>query len=465
MANDRVVDFDLANERVVISTILKSPEARSRVRRQLNADDFGHPPHQVLFRATMALGQAGLTFSEDTIADLARGHDFGGYAYLRAVLADYEPTRNIDYHVARVRADAVKFRLLGETLPAIAAACEDPEAPPEKVASLLTHAAQQAGQGVPRSNLSGDSLVEGYYQTLRYRSAVGGVVEGTGFSVLDSSLIAGLGPRAMSIIVARPAHGKTTMVANILRNRLLAGRPTWCGAWEMEPEDYLDKIVAIQTNIPAALLLREPGRLSGQERDDVIDIVERFRDERIIEFQKNPFVDLPRSKDRFFDYNDRNMDIFEAEVERASGAGKAVFFLDVVGKMLPDRRPDPLTYATVRLRSIAKRYAVHICLVHHLSRDGAEGRPTLETIKGSGAFEEEADLVLGLDRPILRASPAKRAKTEDYLDVHVLKQRNGPAPLCVRFRFQGGIFTLSDEQPIDLTMLEREDSGSDRNFG
>lgn len=462
--SNRVVEFDLANERVVIATMLKSPEARSRICRLLVAEDFGHAPHQVLFRAASALARGGLAFGEDTIADLARGQDFGGFTYLRSVLAEYEPTRNIDYHVARVRADSVKYRLLGEHLPQLAEVLEDPASTPDRVSAMLTTALQLAQQALPRSNLSGSALVEDYYQTLRYRVAVGGILEGTGFPLLDNSLVAGFAPRTISVMAARPAHGKSALVANILRNRIRLGRPTWCGAWEMEPTDYVDAIVAIETSIPAAMLLREPGRLREAEKDRVQQVVEKLRDDRLIEFQKDPFPELPRSKDRFFNYNERNLDVFEAEVERASATGKAVFFLDVVGKMLPDRRPDSLQEALRRLRGIAKRYAVHLCLVHHLSREGAEGRPTLENLKGSGAFEEEADLVFGLDRPIMRAGPAKRPKMEDYLDVHILKQRKGPAPLCVRYRFHGSLFLVTDEQPVDLTMLERDDGAEERSF-
>lgn len=444
--------------------MIKSAEARSRVGRMLTAEDFGHPPHIVLFRALVALARAGLAYSEDTLADLARGSDFGGYSYIRALVSEYEPTRNIEYHVGRVSSDAFKLKMLDEVLPELAELCEDPASAGERITNLLNNAAQRSGQAALRAPLSGEALVANYYQTLQVRNALGGLIEGTGFPLLDSALVAGFAPRTFSIIAARPGHGKTTMVANILLNRLLHRKPTWCGAWEMEPEDYLDMMISNSTGVPAAVLYRQPGSLPQDVKDRVDEIIDLFRDDSVIEFQPNPFVGLPRPKDRFFDYNERNLDLFESEVERASVEGKAVFFLDVVGKMLPDKRPDSLSVAMTRLRSIAKHYAVHVCVLHHISRDGADNRPTLETLKGSGAFEEEADLVIGLDRPIQRASPAKREAMTDYLDAHILKQRKGVAPVCIRYRFVGTQYRMTDEMPVDLSMLEKEDTTGDREF-
>jgi len=36
----------------------------------------------------------------------------------------------------------------------------------------------------------------------------------------------------------------------------------------------------------------------------------------------------------------------------------------------------------------------------------------------------------------------------------VLKQRKGPAPACIRYRFDGPRFALSDEVEVDLSSLE-----------
>lgn len=186
----------------------------------------------------------------------------------------------------------------------------------------------------------------------------------------------------------------------------------------------------------------------------VTTAVERFSDRRLLRIERNPFSELPKP-DKPWLANPMRIDHLEAVIRREAGQFP-LFVLDVVGKLLVDRRPDAISEALVRVREIALGAQVHVMLVHHLNRDAAEGRPTLEGIKGSGAFEEEADLIFGIDRPILRASAGRRRKMNDVLDVHVLKQRKGPAPLCVRYQFDGARYLLTNEVEVDVAMLDKD---------
>lgn len=454
----RVVEFDLANERVILGTMIGSPESRRRLSHDLRPEDFGDPRHQVAFRGLTKLAKAGLAWSEDTFAELVRGEDFGGWSYIRQVQKDFDPNKNLDFHIGRLRLDSLKFAVLKDDLPNLSGLCEDPQAGTDRLLAASRALMGRVERHGERFVLGGDSLVDGYYSTLRLRGAVGGLVEGTGFPLMDRALAVGFAPGTLSVAVARPGHGKTTWLANLIRHRVAAERGTFVCGWEMDADDYLDMMVAAETGIPAIDLVRRVRELDARTKKIIEEAVERYRRRDLLEIEENPFPRLERPKDRWFDLNARNLDHFEATVSRASES-KSFFALDVVGKMFANRDPDKIGEALVRIRGMAKAYGVHILLLHHLNRSGAEGRPTLETIKNSGAFEEEADLIFGLDRPILRASAARRRKTEDVLDVHILKQRKGPAPVCVRYRFDGSRYALGGEVEVDLSMLDREENG------
>lgn len=451
----RVIEVDLANERVVLATMIHDANLRKTLVRDLDPDVFGDPKHNVLFRALSLLSRRGLTYSEDTIAEIAKGSDFGGFTYLRALTTDFESTPNLQFHIERLRVDACKLKILQNELPAIVEACEDPTASPDKIDRVLVAARNRITRIGQNEISGGKKLVEGYYATLRMRKLVGAVVDGFGLPILDSVFIRGFAPGGLSIIAARPAHGKTTLLSKLIIHRVRTGKGTHVCGWEMERDDYFDMIVSSQTGIPSALLSNAIESLSDEQYESIVRVTEELGDEDLLTIEENPFVKLERPKDRWADLNERNMDHFEAMVERVSRT-KTLIAVDVVGKIFHDRRPEKIAEGLIRIGYMAKRYQVHMLLLHHLNREGASDRPTLEGLKGAGAFEEEADNVFALDRPIKRVSPGRRRKMVDVIDVHLLKQRKGPAPICVRYRFNGACFALTDEQDIDISVLEGE---------
>ena len=362
--------------------------------------------------------------------------------------------------VERLRLDSVKYELMKEDLPAMVEACEDPTSPPERLLSLFRSGVARLERQGRRFTTGGPDLVKSYFETLRVRRLVGMQSEGFGFHILDSTLVLGLSPRSpLSVIASRPSFGKSTLVANLIRHRVRSAKGVYVCGWEMAKEDYIDMMVAQETGIPGAVLVNAIDSLSDEQKLQVAAAAEVYGDADLVEFEENPFTKLEKPASRW-DYNDRNLDHFEGSLAHASKTGKTLVVVDVFAKMLRDRRPDSISEALVRSREMAQAYGVHVCLCHHLNRESASGRPTLEGLKGSGAFEEETDLVFGLDRPILRASAARRRKMTDHLDIHLLKQRKGPAPVCVRYRFDGSRYSLLDEVEVDLAMLEGdEDEG------
>lgn len=452
---ERIVEFDLANERVVLATMAQEPGARRRLVRELRAKEFGDPKHQVIFRALQAMDKGGLKWSEDTLRDLSGQDDFGGFEYVRALLEEYEPARNLDYHVERLRLDAVKFMIMRDDLPEIAGACQEPKAPPAELARLLRGAAARVEHMGRDFSLRGQDLRAEYIETLRMRRAVGNHVEGTGFRILDQGLTRGFVP-GLSVVTGRPGHGKSTWLANLIRRRVDQRRATYVCGWEMSRDDYLDMMVSGETGIPGNDIALRLDELTEAQQREIFESIKRFTDPEIpMAIEESPFFHLPKPE-KHWEFTERNLDYLEMVISR-NADDFPLFAIDVFNKMIPDKRPDTIAMALVRIREMARGHNVHVMLLHHLNREGAEGRPTLQHIKGSGAFEEEADLIFAMDRPILRASPTRRRKMHDVLDVHVLKQRKGPAPFCVRYQFDGSRYSLSGETELDISILEHED--------
>lgn len=452
---ERTIEVDLANERVVLATMIHERADRRRLSLDLDPDEFGDEAHREIFQALRKMARQNLEWSEDTLVELAGSADrIGGFELLRAIISEYEASPNVDYHVERLRLDSAKFRLLQTTLPELTEGCQEPATTAAELASIMRKEASRLDHASRRFSRRGKRLRDRYYEELRYRNLVGAVVEGSGFPLLDRGLTRGF-ITGISILVGRPGHGKTTWLANLIRMRASIGKGTYVCGWEMNDVDYLDMMISGETGIPAVSISRDFKTLPRPQKERVCQAVEKFTDPNLLVIEENPFTKLPKPEDRW-QINDRNVDYLESVIQQECSRFQ-FFAIDVIGKLLHDRRPAAIAEALVRIREIAFAHGVHVMLLHHLNRDAATGRPTMEGIKGSGAFEEEADIILATDRPILRASPGRRAKMKDYLDVIMLKQRKGPAPFMIRYRFDGEHYTLSDETEIDVAMLEEDD--------
>lgn len=454
MARERAVEVDLANERVILATIAREAGWRRKLSQELDAECFGDPRHKVLFRAISAISKRGLEWSEDAVMELAGGEDFGGFRYLRKLLEEYESSPNVPFHVERLRLDGAKFQGLTELLPKIQADYADKEASAASIAAKHRAAANAIESAQAVKGRRGEKLAELYYDELRQRRITGDVIEGTGFRQLDKKLARGL-VTGLSALVGRPGHGKTTFAANLISNRLEQSKATYLCAWEMLGVDYLDMIVASKTGIAAVDLARKVREFTDEDAEAVQEAARWITESDYLAIEQNPFPGLPKIA-KPWEANERNLDHFEATISREASR-YPVFVVDVFSKLLADRRPDAISEALIRVRSIAIRYGVHVCLLHHLNRDGADKAPSLETIKGAGAWEEECDLILGIDRPLLRAPPGRRKKMTDVLDCHVLKQRKGPAPLIFRYEFDGPHFRLANESVQDVSVIAGED--------
>ena len=88
----------------------------------------------------------------------------------------------------------------------------------------------------------------------------------------------------------------------------------------------------------------------------------------------------------------------------------------------------------------------------------ADKRPTRESIKGTGAFVEVADLVFGIHR-----DAQFKAVPDDTIEVICLKQRMGKANWAIQFDWDGDKSSITNgrEVPYDPGLESSSQFGSD----
>lgn len=432
---EKVIRLNVRNERAVLSTLMQSRTQRKEWIRKLDANLFLDERHQTIVDLLLRMEERKLEWSEDTAEMMAGGRNFGGVDYVRKIVAEYKVNENLDAHVARLRTDALKHRLLTEAIPRLVEAIEDPTSDRDELWGPATRLTRILEDGVDRAGHHGKRLVDGYFGRMAERKAMPEFIS-TGFDELDERMTFGFAPGHLTLLVARPGVGKSSLMAEVIRRRITAGLGSQIFALDMTFTDYIDLIVAAETGISQQRLIRNAADLTLEERRSIVAAVRRLEDPTLLDVVENPFSKREDAELAPWKRNARNMELFEAYL---ADGGYPLVVVDVANQLLADRRADAVRDSVQALVGLARTYHVHLLILHHTGRD-QEGRPTMEDIRSSGGWEEFTRTILALDRPALR----KKGGGKDVLDIGCLKQTKGPAPWWIRYDFDGACCTFSN---------------------
>ena len=144
------------------------------------------------------------------------------------------------------------------------------------------------------------------------------------------------------------------------------------------------------------------------------------------------YLDVPGDKEKKWGANQRAMDFIEQAI---ADSNCEVFVADLFRKVLRETDPDDEEQALNRMQQMAVTYNCHIILVQQQRlkdiEQRADKRPTREGIKGSGAWVEVADTIIGWHRPAQWKDIA-----DDHIEALVLKQRYGEWPIAVDIEWE-----------------------------
>ena len=123
-----------------------------------------------------------------------------------------------------------------------------------------------------------------------------------------------------------------------------------------------------------------------------------------------------------------------------------VDYLGLMGQTNPkDNRNTALGEATRGMKNLAKELNIPIICLAQLGREvekRAGARPILSDLRDSGEIEQDADIVIFIDRPAMR-DPALGEDWRYYAEAVVAKQRNGSTG-SVPLRYIGEHVTFLD---------------------
>ena len=389
---------------------------------KLRSEDFFLPQHRQIFERMIQLAEKQQAIDVVTLMeDLARRGELesaGGVPYL-SQLADGLPRVTNVEHYARI----VKEKSVLRNLAFSAAAIQEQALAGGDDADVILDRAEstifQIAEDRVRAGLIGvKELVRDNFERLERIFSEGRRITGlaTGYAGLDNET-AGLQPSELVILAARPSMGKTALALNIAENVAVRNRePVAVFSLEMSKESLLLRMLASEARVDAHKF-----RTGHMGRDDWNKITRAL----------TSLGDAPLWIDDSASSTVLEMGAKARRLKRDRGL--SLMIVDYLQLVVPtntgrgSNRQEEVSSISRALKGLAKELKVPVVVLSQLTRapEREDRKPQLSDLRESGAIEQDADVVLFINRPNFYKTDLPeedRAKAE----LIIAKQRNGP---------------------------------------
>jgi replicative DNA helicase len=429
---------DLAAEQSVLGGMMLSKDAIADVVEVLSPGDFYRPAHQAVYDCVLDLYGRGEPADPITVsAELERRGELGrvgGAPYLHTLIATVPTAANAGYYAEIVSEKAVLRRLVEAGTRIVQMGYNGAEGGAE--IDEVVDRAQAAIYEVTERRMSEDyvSLEELLQPTMDEIDAIasrGGSSLGvpTGFADLDE-MTNGLHPGQMIIVAARPGVGKSTLGLDFARSCSVKHSMTSViFSLEMSRTEIVMRMLSAEAKI--RLQDMRGGRMSD---DDWTRLARRMS-----EISEAPlFID-----------DSPNMTMMEirAKARRLKQRNDVkliiIDYLQLMtsGKRVESRQQEVSEFSR-NLKLLAKELEVPVVAISQLNRgpeQRTDKRPMLADLRESGSLEQDADMVLLLNRPDAWERDDPRAGEADLI---IAKHRAGPtATITVAHQLHYSRFT------------------------
>ncbi|GAA2084346.1 replicative DNA helicase [Aeromicrobium tamlense] len=441
-ASGYVPPQDMAAEQSVLGAMLLSKNAIDPATDLLESRDFYRPAHELIFDVITDLSGRGEPADAITVAaELTRRGEIGrigGAAYLHDLVQGVPIAANVDYYAEIVHEKAVLRRLVevGQQVAQLG------QAGTGEIQDIVDRA-QKAVLDVDGTKSGEDynvlsDLMSSTIDELEELETRSGEVHGvmSGFPDLDR-LTTGFKPGQMIVVAARPGVGKSTLGLDFVRNASIRqGMTSAIFSLEMTGSEIAMRLLSAEAKV--AIHHMRAGSMSSRDWDAIGRAMATVQAAPIV-IDDSPNMTMPeiRSKAR--------------RIKKQHGLDFVVLdYLQLMtsGKKVENRQVEVSEFSR-QIKLLAKELGVPVVAISQLNR-GSEQRtdktPQISDLRESGSIEQDADIVLLLNRP--DAHGAGESERPGEADIIVAKNRSGPVnKVAVSFQGHYSRFTPMAREP------------------
>ena len=237
----------------------------------------------------------------------------------------------------------------------------------------------------------------------------------SGFPALDR-LSSGFQPAELIIIGARPGMGKTAIALNMAANiSIRRNIPVAFFSLEMSDLALMIRLLSAEAGIDSHKL--RTGFFAQSDYPKIFAAAELVHDAPLI------FVDKPGMTMQ----NIQSMARMLRSEEKIE-----IIFIDYIGLIASEsnlsQRWEQIGQVSRSLKGLARELNIPVVALSQLRREAENQKPHLSDIRESGSLEQDADMVIFLnrEREIEKSIEDQEAETGQRVQLMLAKNRNGP---------------------------------------
>ncbi|WP_432758498.1 replicative DNA helicase [Streptomyces benahoarensis] len=421
---ERVPPQDVDAEQSVLGGMLLSKDAIGDVvdNVKLRGPDFYRPAHETIYGAILDVHAKGEPADPITIAaELTKRGEIarvGGASYLHTLVQSVPTAANAEYYAEIVHERAVLRRLVeagtritqmgyaaqGELNEIVADAAQE-------IAGVAEGADTEEGTfSLPSEHV--DDLLKEIEDTQHGKDLTG---VKTGYTDLDM-LTGGLQPGQLILIAGRPGMGKSTAAMDIARQCAIKdGRPCAFLSLEMPTHELGKRVLSAEGKI--GLHKIRNGGMDEADWKKLATASQCYREAPLhINDASQSLADIQSELRR----------LKRTEPDLALVVVDYMQLVRIAGRSRPQVREQEVAEISRSFKLLAKELNLPIIVLAQLNRGPemrADKKPALSDLRESGSQEQDADIVILLNRP---DAYEKESPRSGEVDLIVAKHRNGP---------------------------------------
>ena len=453
MANNQM-PHNLEAESAILGCILIDGDIQSELLETLREDDFYQESNRLVLDAMKKVYAARKPVDIVTLTDMLEQDGTleraGGLVRITE-LAEVTPSAaNYKQYFEIIRRDAIRRALIRAAKGIIEVSTEGTEA--REAVSFAEKQIYDISKQEDGSQLAGlaDGVVIrevlGKFEEIQSDPNAFRGLE-TGFKHLDR-ITNGLQRSDLIVIAARPGMGKTSLAMNIVENICLVKKRTAAVfSLEMPRSQIVQRLLCAHANVSMEKALS--GKLVQKEWKNLMIASDKLQKSKLfIDDSSRVTPAEVLSKCRRLSASVGGLDLVMIDYIQLMGGSSSVG--DKSGNSFENRQQE-IASITRDLKIMAKELNVPVIALSQLRRIQTK-EPQLSDLRESGAIEQDADIVMFINRPDVTATAEELAKgqaVKGAAELILAKHRNG-ALGRVQLRFLGECtkFIDVDEQDI-----------------
>jgi replicative DNA helicase len=411
-------------EASVLGAMMIEKEAVPKALELLKPESFYLSAHRLIFEAMLSLFESGEPIDTVTLYEELKKRDqleeAGGAVYLSKLSQNISSAANIEYHSKIILEKQILRGLISSSHEIAQAAYEGSsdafdilDQAERKIFEITESHLSQSYQGMDRAVRDALEYIEAIHSQTTQKFSVP-----TGFYELDE-ILGGFQKSDLIIIAARPSMGKTALALTLARNAAVDHDiPVGIFSLEMSTMQLIIRLLCAEGRLNAHLV--RTGKLPNEEGVKLSKNAHRLIEAPIfVDDSPAQTVLEIRAKAR------------RLKVEKNVGMIIVDYLQLMQGPANAESREREISHISRSLKSLAKELNIPVIALAQLNRaveTRTDKRPQLSDLRESGSIEQDADVVMFLNRPEIYKIEKfpDNSPTENVAELIVGKQRNGP---------------------------------------